>query len=405
VGRANTADDGQFSNRLSLSGDGNTLAIGAPNEGSPSTGVNGNQTQDPNFKGAGAVYVFTRSSGTWSQQAYLKASNTGASDSFGFSVSLSGDGGAVAVGAIGDDSNSAGVDGDDKNELAQSSGAVFLFRRAGTSWFQEHYIKASNPDASDVFGLAVALAADANTLVVTAPGEASKARGIGGDQSDNSAKTAGAAYVFARDGASWKQEAYIKASNADAGDAFGWSVALASDGSSLAIGAYLEASEATGIDGDATDNNAMGAGAAYFFARAAGSWKQTAYLKGSNTGAGDSFGVSVSLAGDGQSLLIGASAEDGAATGIEGDQTSNAVMQSGAAYLFSRAGDSWKQTAYIKASNTAAGSAFGVGTAVSYNGRALIIGASDDASDATGVNGNQADRSASQAGAAYLFTR
>src|SRR5688572_7337138 len=102
-----------FGASMALSGD--TLAVAA-DEASCATGVNGNQTNS-GCPGAGAVYVFTRTGGIWSQQAYLKASNTEAGDGFGVeqdaiahhALSLSGD--TLAVGAVGEDSCSTGVNG------------------------------------------------------------------------------------------------------------------------------------------------------------------------------------------------------------------------------------------------------------------------------------------------------
>lgn len=127
------------------------------------------------------------------------------------------------------------------------------------------YVKASNADSGDYFGVSVALAADGNTLAVGAIGEASNARGINGDQNDNTAAGSGAVYVFTRSGTAWRQEAYVKASNAEANDQFGSAVALAADGNTLAVGAYYEASNATGIGGDQTDNSAGGSGAVYLY--------------------------------------------------------------------------------------------------------------------------------------------
>src|SRR6266853_4469015 len=109
------------------------------------------------------------------------------------------------------------------------------------------YVKASNTGAADEFGFAVALSSDGNTLAVGAPAEASVATGIGGNQADNTAPSAGAVYVYTRSGATWTQQAYIKASNAEAGDQFGTSVALSSDGSTLAVGATGEDGPLTGV--------------------------------------------------------------------------------------------------------------------------------------------------------------
>ncbi len=92
---------------------------------------------------------------------------------------------------------------------------------------------------------------------------------MNGAQADNSAAGAGAVYVFARTGTAWSQQAYVKASNTDAGDEFGYALALSGDGSTLAVGAPLEDGSAIGVGGIQTDNTADGAtdsGAAYVYA-------------------------------------------------------------------------------------------------------------------------------------------
>ena len=88
----------------------------------------------------------------------------------------------------------------------------------------EAYLKASNTDAGDGFGLSIAV--DGDTIVVGAPFDDSAATGINGNQADNSATNAGAAYVFVRSGTTWTQQAYLKASNTDAGDEFGAAVTI-----------------------------------------------------------------------------------------------------------------------------------------------------------------------------------
>ncbi len=116
------------------------------------------------------------------------------------------------------------------------------------------------------------------------------------------------------------QEAYIKASNTDADDRFGRSVALSGDGNTLAVGAAQETSAATGVNGDQADNNARFAGAVYVFTRDSGGvWTQQAYIKASNTDRVDRFGRSVALSGDGNTLAVGAFGERSAATGVNGD--------------------------------------------------------------------------------------
>jgi hypothetical protein len=239
--------------------------------------------------------------------------------------------------------------------------------------------------------------------------EDSAATGIDGDQSDNSAMYAGAVYVFTQRDTTWNQQAYVKASNTDAEDRFGASVALSSDGSTLAVGAQDEASAATGIGGDQADNSAWGAGAVYVFARSDTTWSQQAYVKASNaegasnTDAGDQFGSTVAISADGLTLVVGAPLEDSAATGIGGNQFNNSTAWAGAVYMFTCGGTMWNQQVYAKASNTGVGDRFGSSVAVSADGSILVVGAYDEASGAVGIGGNQADNSASVAGAVYAF--
>jgi hypothetical protein len=86
--QANTKFDDGFGYSIALSTDGTTLAVGATGEGSLATGIDGDQA-DNSAPGAGAVYLFTRSSTGWSQQAYVKPSNTGDSAGISPSVALS----------------------------------------------------------------------------------------------------------------------------------------------------------------------------------------------------------------------------------------------------------------------------------------------------------------------------
>ena len=149
--------------------------------------------------------------------------------------------------------------------------------------------------------------------------ERSSATGVNGDQADNSKQNAGAVYVFTRTGGVWTQQAYLKASNTDAWDGFGTSVAL--EGDTLVVGAPFESSNATGVNGNEADNSAPHSGAAYVFTRTGGVWTQQAYLKASNTDAEDNFGIAVTLAGE--TLAVGALQESSNATGVNGNQADN----------------------------------------------------------------------------------
>src|SRR4029453_16131378 len=145
---------------------GDTVVVGAHTEDSAATGVNGNQADNSAFA-SGAAYVFARSGSTWTQQAYLKASNTGASDLFGSSVAISGN--TVVVGAFGEDSAATGVNGNQASSGATDSGAAYVFVRSGSTWTQQAYLKASIAGESDFFGVSVAISG--NTVVVGASGE------------------------------------------------------------------------------------------------------------------------------------------------------------------------------------------------------------------------------------------
>jgi trimeric autotransporter adhesin len=389
---SNTGTSDNFGYSVALSGD--TLAVGAHREGSNAVGVGGNQN-DNQALASGAVYVFTRAGTVWSQQAYIKASNTGAGDQFGTSVALSGD--TLAVGANREDSNAVGVGGNQTNELAPDSGAVYVFTRTGTDWSQQAYIKASNTGANDEFGFSVALSGD--TLAVGAWGEDSGAEGVGGDPTNNLATNSGAVYVFTRTGTVWSQQDYLKASNTGAHDSFGVSVALSGD--TLAVGAHREDSDTVGVGGNQDSNQATDSGAVYVFTRTETVWSQQAYLKASNTGAEDHFGICVAVSGD--TLAVGAPGEGSNAMGVGGNQTNDLAIDSGAVYVFTRTGTDWSQQAYLKASNTGAGDEFGYSVALS--GDTLAAGAPSEDSNAVGVGGDQNDNQASRSGAVYVFVR
>jgi len=331
------------------------------------------------------------------QQAYLKASNTGADDRFGEAVAISGD--TVVVGAPLEDSAAVGVNGNQADNSAPGAGAAYVFVRTGTTWSQQAYLKASNTDPNDNFGSAVAVSGD--TLVVGAWAEKSAADTVNGNQANNDFFNAGAAYVFVRNGTTWSQQSYLKAVNCWSGDLFGWSVAVSGD--ILVVGAPGEESNATGVNGNWSDNSAPDSGAAYIFVRSGTTWFEQAYLKASNTGQFDLFGRSVAISGT--TVVVGAPAEDSQATGVNGDSADNSATDSGAAYVFVRLaiGGIWIQQAYLKPSNTGSGDAFGSSVAITLH--TIVAGAPFEDSNSTGVNSNQVNNSASNAGAAYVLFR
>jgi hypothetical protein len=374
----NTGSGDEFGVSLALDGD--TLVVGAFHEDSSASGVPDDGDDDA-LGNSGAAYVFRRVDGAWQQDAYLKASSPQAAQEFGWSVAVAGnlvavgarleDGGAtdsgavylfrrnvsrwipeaelrapapasndffgysvaaagdvVAVGACSQGCPPAGRSVPD----AQNPGAVHVFRKTGAIWGHEAALAPQAPDPTDAFGHAVALAGD--LLVVGAPLEDSSSRRIDEGQDDDTASASGAAYVFRKDGASWVQDAYLKASNTDAADRFGSSVAIAGD--LVAVGAIGESSSAPGIDVDPDDDSADNSGAAYVYRLTSGGWRALAYVKASNTAMGHELGASVALSDD--ALVVGAPYENRAGTTIEpgpdAGRGGGTRAESGAVYLF-----------------------------------------------------------------------
>ena len=164
------------------------------------------------FYVTGAAYVFTRSGTSWTEQAKLTASDPSPDDRFGESVSVDGD--TIAVGASGDN----------------FEGSTYVFTRSGTSWTEQAKLTASDGVSGDEFGWSVSLFED--RLVVGAP-----------LNDHNGISDPGSAYVFTRSGTSWTEQEKLTASDAAAGDQFGYSVAVGQ--TTVAVGAY----ERDGVNG------------------------------------------------------------------------------------------------------------------------------------------------------------
>jgi hypothetical protein len=401
VNASNAESGDSFGYSIAISGE--TLVVGAYLESSNATGVNGDQ--DNNLAAdSGAVYVFVRSAGAWSQQAYLKASNTESGDHFGESVAISGD--TLVVGAPYEDSGATGVNGSQSSSTAPGSGAAYVFGRDAGTWSQQAYLKASNTNANDNFGGAVAISG--STLVVGAKLEDSDAHGVDGDGGNNLSNGSGAAYVFHRLLDNWFQAAYLKASNSyppNTGDQFGASVAIS--GNTVVVGAPMEDGLGTGVNPPEIPGVAQESGAAYVFVRDLGLWKNQAYIKASNAEAGDQFGHSVAISTD--TLVVGAPFEDSASSGVNGNQTNDPApdSDSGSAYVFGRSDDKWSQQAYLKASNAEPGDQFGHSVSASHMSLVaapvLAVGARYEDSDAIGTDGDEENNRSTDSGAIYVF--
>jgi hypothetical protein len=195
-----------------MSSNGNTAIVGA-------------MFEDTGGSSAGAAYIFTRSGTTWTQQAKIQASDKATNDLFGYSVSISGDGNTAIAGAL----------------FEEYGGSAYIFTRSGTTWTQQAKIQASDKQASDFFGHSVAISSNGNTALVGAYNDHT-----GSDRT-------GSAYIFTRSGTTWTQQARIQASDKQASDNFGWSVAISDDGNTTIAGAYNE------------DTGGTDTGAAYIF--------------------------------------------------------------------------------------------------------------------------------------------
>lgn len=370
---------------LAVSGDGNTLAVGAPFEDSAANTINGDQKNNSSSD-SGAVFIYVKSSnGSWTQEAYIKAPNNVTGANFGESISLSNDGSTLVVGAPFEDGAANTIDGNQASQTTNDAGAVYVFARdSGHAWSASTYIKPSHNYADAYFGWSVSVSGDGSTIVAGAPGDSNSTA----TSFNHAAANSGAAYVFQHNTDNTWAEKYLKASNAEAQDNFGSSVALSKDGKVLAVGAPYESS-----NGSPTNNSLANSGAVYTFA-AGTSWAQQAYLKASTIAAQNNFGAALALDSSGKTLAVGAPYE-----------SSNAA-NAGAAYVFSRAdtGTTWTQPSLrVKAANSDKNDNFGIALALSGNGQTLVVGAIGESSKATGVNGNQNDNSMDGVGAAYLF--
>lgn len=314
----------RFGQAVAISGD--TIVVGSFWH---NVGVNPDQ---------GAAYVFTRSEGTWTEQAKLTASDGRVGDQFGFSVAVSGD--TALVGAATQSTISENP----------NQGAAYVFTRAGGTWAEQAKLTASDASEEDHFGERVALSGD--TALVGAPGD-----NIGGNTGQ------GSAYVFARTGGSWTEQAKLTASDGTAEDAFGFWVAVSGD--TAAVGAM-------------NDDAGAGAkqGSAYVFTRAAQGWVEQAKLTASDGAAGDAFARSVALSGD--KVVVGAQSDD--VDGQEGQ---------GSAYVFTRNEGKWSEQSKLVAPDGAATDTFGASVGVS--GDTVIVGAGFH-------DGDNADQ-----GAAYVW--
>ena len=261
--------DDSFGTAVSLSGD--TVAVGSP-------------LDDDAGSSSGSVYIFVRNGDKWTEQTKITAADAAEGDRFGFDVSL--DGNTLIVGAPLDD------------DAGSKSGAAYVFVRSGEAWTQQAKLLAAGLDKGDNLGVSVSLSKSAAI--------------VGSYWDDDAGSKSGAAYIFARSGGTWIEQAKLTASDARAGDNFGFAVAI--NANRALVGAPLKA----GRD--------QAAGAVYAFLRIGSEWKEQKATvpkdvqKGEDHGptSGDNFGNAIALADRADFAIVGArfdTHEKGAAQG------------------------------------------------------------------------------------------
>jgi hypothetical protein len=302
--------------------------------------------------GTGAVYLYSGSGSTWTQQAELMAPDGAPGDLFGASVAISGS--CVVVG-----------------RPEGGTGAAYVFTPSGSTWTQQTELTAADGLSGQDFGGPVAISGSTALVssfddIFTLPGAAyvfvlpsqqarlTAADGAAGDQLGYSVAVsgstavvgapgkntgAGAAYVFTGSRGTWSQRAELTAADHAPGDEFGSAVALY--GSTLVVGA----------PGKNTNT-----GAAYVFTGSGATWTQRAKLTAGDAAAHDQFGYSAAIYGS--TVVVGAPFKNNWA---------------GAAYVYTGSGTSWPQQAKLTAADTAQGDAFG--SAVALSGSTMVVGA------------------------------
>ena len=321
--------DAKFGTQVSLSGNGQVLAVGAPGQND-----------------AGSVYIYQKTNGQWMFAQELLPSNLQAEDQFGSALSLSDTGHTLVVSARG------------KN---QEAGAAYIFEYDGREWSEESYLTAPNPQAEARFGFFVVLNPIASVLAIGAP-----------DESIDGTNNTGAAYIFTKDGNTWRHRNTISAPQDTESGRFGMSIALSFGGNRIAISA--PAMNHPGI--------------VYLYERFVNDWNLQQELQASNALLNDGFGQSISFNGEGTLLAVGAPRRNGL---------------SGHVYIFDYRSSDWQEIVRIPADVLD----LYLGGTVLLNraGTRLIVAAPFESYVEGGINGELAASRIPNSGAIYFFVK
>jgi hypothetical protein len=292
---------------VSLSADGNTAIVGSPHSYPVNTGM---------------ARIYTRTLGTWSQQAQLVGSGWVANTTVqeGFAVAISADGTTAIIGGPGD---------------GGEVGAAWPFARNGNIWTQQS--KLVQGLGFPTQGASVALSADGNTAIVGAPSNGTHGNNFGG------------AWIYIRSGGIWSVQGSELVVNGMGALKLGTSVALSADGNTAIIGS-------PGYEYDT--------GSAFVFTRSNGVWSQSGLISSTDAVRGTLLGNSVSVSADGKTAVLGG----------PGDNSNI-----GAAWIFKLSGSQWAQQGSKLIGSGASGAAKqGTAVSMSSDGTTIIVGGPGD---------------------------
>ena len=312
-------EDGSNNNHLSADIIGDSVIVGA--------------------RGGGLAKLYVGRGEKWKLAAELIAKDANQRDpavpAFGWAVALAAPHALASANyaVIGAPKDLHGGDNEEGIFGHQGFGAVYTFAPSRGTWKQQNKIIAPQPKEDDQFGFAVSI--ERGSMVIGAPGE------------DGAAKNGGAAYHYVRDGAEWKLSATILPKDLGGLDAFGECAVIR--GNTVVIGAPGH-----------THGGIRFAGAAYVFVRNGEAWQQQAKLTANDAGKADRFGHSVTMAGE--TIIVGSPLND-----------TDGGKDAGAAYVFVRDNNRWKQQAKLVAQGLRAKDQFGFGVATTS--KIAVVGA------------------------------
>jgi len=414
---SNTDPNDLFGREVTLSDDGRTLAVTAEQESSAASGVNGDQ-EDNSSLNSGAVYLFRPSAAGWRQTAYLKPPMNSPGLRFGAGLALSSDGSIVAIGATAQNVSNAGL-----------AGVVYVFRRAGATWNLAATLRSLDPQFADFFGYSIDMSLDGRTIKVNSL-----------QPQDAEVNHEGRTHIFDRSGSTWVHKVTLAPFHA--GD-FCSKVRMSGDGLTLVANCFVpngnvfravtlkrigdawvhagdlaltsftnEQPLALNFDATAmalTQSGTPNSSVAIY------RWDGSTWVREANLFApstltpSGTFGIALAFNRDGKRLAIGDFSSPAGGAGVSSSVQSGNTPH-GAVFLYQRDGalaSPWQLRSVVKAPNPGSPNpgqdVFGVSVALSGSGRTLAVGADGEDSNARGIDGDQSNESAPNAGAAYLY--